>query len=203
MDGAPAENGGWSEVEKAKMDKGFEFQSRVATDLVRMGYLEGHVRMGPRVPEGYNHKARLKDLGHTHYESPDITVINDWMEGPKLKWKFGLCCSFRGKLWELNGDEYITIPLHQVPEYHRIVNEKKLTLYWAMGWGDPMKTEIKYLPACAPYKEIPINDHAARQKGKPFTMFAGYDWNKAMDRQTFIAERRLRGDDEVRFSISR
>lgn len=188
----------WAKVEKSKVDKGFTFQVHVAQTLLSWGYLEGQISMRPPTPPEYKHKPLLKEQGLTHYSSPDIMVINSWMAGPKLQWKFGLCCSYRTRLWEECGLGYITIPFYQAEEYKRIEDEKKLTLYWAMGQKeDPATCEIRFMPVTAPWITLKIKDHAAQQAGRPQTKFAGFDWDAALTKKKFAVERLKKGDHEI------
>jgi len=188
----------WAAPTPQKIKMGFNFQVRVTHTLLKWGYLEGQISMRPPTPPNYRHRELLEEQGRTHYSSPDVTVINNWMHGSKLTWKFGLCCGFRSRLWHHEGRSYVTLPKYQAEEYKRIHDEKKLTLYWCFGYDDIDQTEIKFTPVEAPWEKVPIS-----YKGGPPKIFAGYAWDDLLDERGFIIERLKKNDTEVRHMIAK
>ncbi len=177
---------------REKVRLGYEFHKHVAQLLLKRGFLEGQVSMRPPTPDDYRHKERLEELGKSHYSSPDIMVINSWMDGPKLQWKFGLLCSYRSRLWFDNGSSYVHVPEYQAKDYANIQQEKGTVLYWAVGLGEsPVTCEIRFIEVTAKWELFTVNGFRK----------AGFDWSQAMTTKDFIVHRLMKGDIELKHSV--
>jgi len=183
------------EEREEKVRVGYEFHKHVAQLLLKWGFLEGQVSMRPPTPKDYSHKERLEEFGRTHYSSPDVMVINSWMDGATLQWKFGLLCGFRSRLWEDMGRSWVHVPDYQARDYARIQEEKKKVLYWTVGKGEsPTNCEVRFIPVTA--KWTPFIVKGAKK--------AGFDWDGAetLKAKDFVLHRILKGDEELKHSVA-
>jgi hypothetical protein len=118
-----------------RVDKGYEFQLYVADLLAMSGYLEGQI-FSTGLPRGtaYKHYEALQRLGKLRYTSPDIMVMNKWLEGPQVEFRFGLACSRRDTKFQRQGhDCSFSIPEYQRNDLLTIGEDNKLAVYHVFG----------------------------------------------------------------------
>ncbi len=115
------------------LQKGYAFQDYVKFLLSRSGYLEGQV-YSTGTGQEVDYWKRLRKRKLLSYTSPDVLILNKWMEhAPQVEFKFGLSCSRRDTMWHRDDNSYLTLPTYQRKRLVETTEEKKLPIYLAFG----------------------------------------------------------------------
>jgi len=179
-----------------RLRKGYEFQDYVKWLLSKSGYLEGQIySTGSSLRVDYG--KRLAKLKKQAYTSPDVLIANKWMNSsPEVEYRFGISCSRRDSLFQVDNDLYATLPYYQRKNLVEMSQAKKLHVYLAFGTLRRRKWFVGITKLRDPERSyVPLVDQSTGKERYNDL----YSVKRLQRWRQFLAHRRQVGDQEPDF----
>jgi len=182
-----------------RLAKGYEFQLYVADLLAISGYLEGQI-FSTGLPKGstYQYYEALKRQKKSRYTSPDVMVMNKWLENsPEVEFRFGLACSRRDPKFDRYGHDSVTLPGYQLNDIVKIIKEKRLKVYLVFGRNIDGEFAVGVTEPTEPDDEFLYKDQSTGNVRR----YVAYYTEKLWNWNDFLVVRMKAGDKEPNLEL--